>query len=74
MIGYPGTFSREDLDTSGEPVLELYDVAGDPGETANLADTHPDVLASLRAGYEAWFDDVKRTRRFAPGVSPFTVR
>jgi hypothetical protein len=68
MVGYPGTFSREDLDTSGEPTLELYDLDADPGETTDLAEEHPDILAGLRAGYEAWLDDVRGTRQFTPGV------
>ena len=68
MVGYPGTFSQENLDTSGEPVLELYDLATDPGEENDLAQAQPQALARLRAGYEAWFEDVKGTRQFAPGV------
>lgn len=43
-------------------MLELYDVSADPGETQNLAAQHPDVVARLRAAYDAWFDDVSRTR------------
>ena len=68
MVGYPGTFGQEDLDTSGDPLLELYDVAADPGEENNLAGEKPDVLARLRADYDAWFDDVSGTRGFTPGV------
>jgi len=68
MVGYPGTFSQENLDTSGEPVLELYDLSADPGEATDLAGTQPQALARLRSGYEAWFEDVKATRQFTPGV------
>jgi arylsulfatase A-like enzyme len=68
MVGYPGTFSQEDLEPSGEPILELYDVEKDPGETTNLANEQPELLARLRVGYDAWFDDVGAARRFTPGV------
>ena len=68
MVGYPDTFSREDLDTSADQVLELYDITADPGETNDLAAEYPQVLGKLRAGYESWFADVERTRGFTPGV------
>ncbi len=32
---------------------QLYDMAADPGETKNLADTHPDVVAKYQARLEA---------------------
>ncbi len=31
------------------PVVELFDLAADPGETTNLADVHPDIVADLQA-------------------------
>ena len=33
---------------------ELYDLHADPGETANRADAHPDVVARMRAELERW--------------------
>ncbi len=33
---------------------ELYNLAVDPGETRNLAATHPGLVAELRAAYEEW--------------------
>ncbi|MBU1877362.1 MAG: sulfatase-like hydrolase/transferase, partial [Chloroflexi bacterium] len=33
----------------GRAMTQLYDLVADPGETVNLAETHPDVLARLRA-------------------------
>jgi hypothetical protein len=68
LVGNPGTFSQEEPAAAGEPVLELYDLAADPGETANLADQHPEVLARLKAACQRWFDDVAATRQFQPGV------
>ena len=45
---------------------ELYDMAADPGETKSIAAEHPDIVARMRAGYEAWFKDVSATRGYAP--------
>ncbi|MCX5659748.1 MAG: arylsulfatase [Planctomycetota bacterium] len=41
---------------------ELYDLSADPGEQTNLAPQHPQIAASLRRLYDAWFDDVSATR------------
>lgn len=59
-------FGRETL--AGKPAFELYDLASDPLELKNLAAEKPDVLASLRKDYDAWFDDVGSTRpdNYAP--------
>ncbi len=47
---------------------ELYDMQNDPGETTDVAMNHPQVVAQLRADYEAWFRDVGTTRpdNYAP--------
>lgn len=45
---------------------ELYDMLADPAETKNVADKYPDIVAQMRAGYEAWFRDVSATRGYAP--------
>lgn len=69
LIGYPGTFGREDLETTGqEPPLELYDLGSDPGEQRNLASGQPGTVARLRREYEAWFESVAASRGFAPGI------
>ncbi len=59
-------FGRELLEV--EPDFELYDMAADPLELADLAAERPEVVADLRARYDAWFDDVCSTRpdNFAP--------
>jgi arylsulfatase len=36
---------------------ELYDLKADPGETRNVANEHPEVVASLRADYDAWWSE-----------------
>jgi len=38
---------------------ELYDLQSDPGETMNVIDEHPEVVATLRADYERWWQDVQ---------------
>ncbi len=45
---------------------ELYDIAADPGESKNLADDHPEIVARLRAEYEQWFADVSNERGYEP--------
>lgn len=69
LVGYPGTFNREDLVTTGRPpVLQLYDLVADNGEKNDVAAANPAVVAQLRRGYEAWFEDVRKSRNFLPGV------
>lgn len=46
--------------------FELYDMSVDPGETRDLADEHPEILAEMIRGYEEWFHDVSSTRGFEP--------
>jgi len=53
---------------SVEPRFELYDLAADPLEQSDVAAANPEVVAELRAAYDAWFDDVSSTRpdNYAP--------
>ena len=37
---------------------ELYDIANDPGETENVIDKYPDVVANMRKAYDRWWDQV----------------
>jgi len=37
---------------------ELYDIDADPGQEKDLAKESPEVLAKLRADYEAWWADI----------------
>lgn len=55
---------RGERSIEGLPHFELYDIAADPGETKDVASGHPDVVAQMKAQYEAWFDDV--AARWAP--------
>jgi hypothetical protein len=38
--------------------VELYDIRGDIGETNNVADTHPEVVASLQTKMNAWVESL----------------
>jgi len=40
---------------------ELFDMNSDPGQKANVADDHPDVVDRLRAFYEAWWAELEPT-------------
>lgn len=44
--------ARHGRDGAKDPVLELYDLAADPGETRNVAAEHPDVVALLQKDAE----------------------
>ena len=41
--------------------FELYNLEEDPFEQENIAGQHPDIVARLKAAYDAWFDDVTAT-------------
>ena len=69
LVCYPGTFEDRRLETSRDnPVLELYNIPDDPIEAKNLAGQYPEVTAELLAAYDNWFDDVKSSRNFSPGL------
>jgi arylsulfatase A-like enzyme len=42
----------------GTPRFELYEIAGDPGETRDVAPAHPQLVEKMKRQYDAWFDDV----------------
>lgn len=49
--------------------VELYDLNADPAEELDIAAQLPDVVRRLRKLYEAWLDDVGRTRGYeAPDI------
>ncbi len=41
-------------DLLGNPPRELYDLTVDPGETTNIADDRPELVAELEASLESW--------------------
>jgi len=38
---------------------ELYDIKKDPGQTKNIANEHPEVIAEMRKKYNEWWTEVK---------------
>lgn len=52
---------------AGEPrKLELYDILADPGQTRDLAEKEPAVVAQLKRDYESWWGTVAaRAREYA---------
>jgi arylsulfatase A-like enzyme len=39
---------------------ELYDMKTDPGQSTDVADKHPEVVAKLRGEYEKWWADTSK--------------
>lgn len=46
--------------------FELFDMVADPSEQEDIADRHPEVVAAMLRGYDAWFRDVGSARNFQP--------
>jgi arylsulfatase A-like enzyme len=51
-----------------EPRFELYDLENDPGEKENIAGVKMQIVEKMRRAYDAWFEDMRQTRGFKPGV------
>jgi len=49
------------IQKKGEPKLELYNLAKDPGEKADLAAKQPDRVKALRPALDAWLASVARS-------------
>ena len=64
--GAPGTYARKELE------LSLFDLETDPGESTNVADRHPEVVAKLLAFAERARDDLgdSLTKRVGKNVRP----
>ncbi len=54
---------------------ELYDLLADPAETSNIIAEHPEVVASLRSAYDAWWTSIlpglENELVVGPDVNPF---
>ena len=40
---------------------ELYDISTDPGQSNNIAEQHPEIVAEMREFYEQWWAELKPT-------------
>ncbi|HEY3897830.1 MAG TPA: arylsulfatase [Chthoniobacter sp.] len=49
---------------NGETAFHLYDMAHDPLEMHDLAAEKPEIVAKLKAEYDAWFTDVTAARDY----------
>ena len=49
---------RNDLLERDKPAVALYCLTQDPGQRADVARMHPDVVANLRRRYETWWGEL----------------
>ncbi|MEM1441603.1 MAG: arylsulfatase, partial [Verrucomicrobiota bacterium] len=49
------------VDMSEFPPVQLFDLAADPGEQANLAEKHPDRVRAMKAALQKMIDDGRTT-------------
>jgi len=49
---------RGPLTVEGQPRLELFEIAADPGETKDLAQQYPQIVDEMKRQYDRWFADV----------------
>ncbi|MEM0927585.1 MAG: arylsulfatase, partial [Planctomycetota bacterium] len=38
---------------------ELFDIDADPGQTTDVSEEHPNVVKSMTASYDAWWNEVR---------------
>ncbi|MGC8743881.1 MAG: arylsulfatase [Verrucomicrobiia bacterium] len=54
---------------------ELYDIQSDPGETQNVIDKYPEVVAEMRKAYDKWWEEIlpclENEDVVPPPVNPF---
>lgn len=57
---------------------ELFDLVLDPGETRNVIDEHPEMVAAMRAEYDQWWDEILpclvNEDAVGPAENPFKER
>jgi arylsulfatase A len=70
---FVGRTGRQQRRLIQEPVTELYDLHADIGETTNVAEKHPQVVARLKALIETAREDLGDGDRQGVGVRPAGV-
>lgn len=55
---------KRQTEAIGLEQTELYDMLRDPGETLNIARSHPHLVRKMRLAYEKWFNNV--TKNLSP--------
>jgi arylsulfatase len=57
---------------------ELYDLQADPGESKNIIEQHPEVVAQLRKAYDRWWEEalplMVNEDAVGPKVNPFKAQ
>ena len=75
--GFPGAALRHGdwklIERHEDGRVHLYDLATDPGERADLAERHPEVVEELRAELHTWYEalDARFLRQVEKESSPF---
>lgn len=69
LIAYPSAANDANFQPDYSDLdLALYDLIADEDESNDILDSHPEALAELRRVYEQWFEEMKSTRGFEPGL------
>ncbi len=69
-IRYPERWRKSSVMTENYRLIngeELYDISADPGQLEDIAEQQPEVVSSLRADYDAWWNRI--SNRFQEHVS-----
>lgn len=69
LVAYPKSANDSHFSANtGKGEFALYDLQSDPKEATNIASSKPEVFARLKRAYDDWFQSMKDTRGFEPGV------
>ena len=69
LIAYPNAANDVNFQPNYSDLdVALYDLIADKGESEDVSESHPEVMAHLQKVYENWFTEMEETREFQPGV------